>query len=629
MFIERVADAPTADPTVDLVVLDTSWTPAAGDRADLRPLRRVVERVLARENLVDDSLAALDDWAARAHLADAFVADGVTWWYRNRMLIRWDVHELMLWQHVLAELERAAATRYDAIDVPPERAMLRAAAAAAVRTTPVRGRGGRALDAQVLRFVRAAARVARRRLGRIAPVTREQREERRRRAALDARVDRLGRSPGGVLAVASARFFQELELAGRRHFADPHLGLALERLSELRVPVTTVVLSLDHAIEPDWRLIEADPQLVPDSIIGERWGRWADRLLGAGDVRRRVLAAGTPVLPVAGVDLGRAVRDLVLGSAGTWLAGQRRWLRRAARLLEDLRPGVLLVDHEGVRTPWLAAARRLGIPIVAVQHGVIFDNNPEYCHPPHAADVRPDVTCVFGEFERELLIARGGYDPANVVVTGSSRSDPTAGPAAGSPTEREDVRRELGVAPENRLLVVSVAHNPVFGDLHSMAMLGRVLGGSLPGVHVAIKLHPQDRAESRHEALLSGLARAGGYEAPPVSIVRRADLYRLLRSADAHLGQYSTVLTDAVVAGTPNMIAVGQAYADILGWVEAGVATPVRSADDVRAFMAAPIEPDPDARDRFLARHFLNGDATGRIADVIRALLAAPDARAT
>jgi hypothetical protein len=628
VFIEEAGDAPPADPSVDLVVLDTSWTPAAGDRADLRPLRPVVERVLARENVVDDSLAALDDWAARAHLADAFVADGVTWWYRNRMLIRWDVHELILWRHVLAELERATTTRYDAIDVPPERGMLRAAAAAG-RRSRARGRRRHVLGGPALRFARLAARAGRRRLGQIAPLTPTQREERRRSAALDARVDRLRGAPGGVLAIASARFFQVLELAGRRHFADPHLGLALDRLSELGVPVTTVVLSLDHATDPEWRLIEADSHLIPDSIILERWGRWGDRLHGAGDVRRRVRAAGTPVLPVAGADLGRAVRDLVLGSAGTWLAGQRRWLHMAGRLLEDLRPGVLLVDHEGVRTPWLAAARRLGIPIVAVQHGVIFDNNPEYCHAPHSADVRPDVTCVFGEFERDLLITNGGYDPRNVVVTGSSRSDPDAGPTPGSPDERGDVRRELGVAPGSRLLVVSVAHNPVLGDLHSMAMLGRILGGPLPGVHVAIKLHPQDRAETRHEALLSGLARAGGYDAPPVSIVRQADLYRLLRSADAHLGQYSTVLTDAVVAGTPNMIAVGQAYADVLGWVDAGVATPVRSPDDVRAFMAAPSPAEPDARDRFLARHFLSGDATGRIVDVIRALLPARGSRDT
>ena len=99
--------------------------------------------------------------------------------------------------------------------------------------------------------------------------------------------------------------------------------------------------------------------------------------------------------------------------------------------------------------------------------------------------------------------------------------------------------------------------------------------------------------------------------------MRDIDLYRLLRAADAHLGQYSTVLTDAVLTGTPNMVAVGQAYADTIGYVEAGVAVPVRTVDDVRAFMADPRPATPEDRARFIEQHYRRGDATGRIAAAI------------
>jgi hypothetical protein len=103
------------------------------------------------------------------------------------------------------------------------------------------------------------------------------------------------------------------------------------------------------------------------------------------------------------------------------------------------------------------------------------------------------------------------------------------------------------------------------------------------------------------------------------------DLYALLRAADAHLGQYSTVLTDAVVTATPNMIAVGQAWADVIGYVEAGVATPVATVDEVRAFMADPRPIDPEAREAFLRRHSLEGDAVGRIAEAVRETARATD----
>lgn len=282
------------------------------------------------------------------------------------------------------------------------------------------------------------------------------------------------------------------------------------------------------------------------------------------------------------------------------------------------------MDREDSRTLWMTAARRLGIPIVAVQHGIIYPNNPAYCHAPHPGLLLPETTCVFGTYERDVLVRHGVFEPESVLVTGSARANPEAAEVPDSVDDRADVRRELGVAEGDRMLVISVANNPVGGDIHSVCMVARTLGGPLPGVHVVVKLHPIDRTEGTYEALLGGLARAGGYPAPPVTVVRDIDLYRLLRASDAHLGQYSTVLTDAVVAGTPNMIAVGVAYNDHIGYEVARVASPVRSVEDVRAFMADPRLPDPDDRARFLDAHFERGDATGRIASALRTAMAHP-----
>jgi hypothetical protein len=87
------------------------------------------------------------------------------------------------------------------------------------------------------------------------------------------------------------------------------------------------------------------------------------------------------------------------------------------------------------------------------------------------------------------------------------------------------------------------------------------------------------------------------------------------------------VLTDAVVAGAPNLIALVQAHADLLGYVEAGVARPVRDASELMAALDDPRPMDPDARTAFLARHFRAGDASERIATAV--LAAAPGVAAT
>jgi hypothetical protein len=254
---------------------------------------------------------------------------------------------------------------------------------------------------------------------------------------------------------------------------------------------------------------------------------------------------------------------------------------------------------------------------VAVQHGVIYPNNPDYYRPAHAGLVRPDVTCVYGPYERDILIEGGRYSPEAVAVTGSPRVHPDDAPAAATPEERADVRRELGVADGDRLLVMSAARNPIGDEIHAVSMAARLLGGPLPGIHVVVKLHPEEQSGEHYERLLGDLARAGGYPPPPISVVRDVDLYRLLRAADAHLGLYSTVLTDAVLTATPNMIAVGQAYADTIGYVPAGVAVPVATVDDVRAFMADPRPASREARARFVEQHYRGGDPISRIAAAI------------
>jgi hypothetical protein len=577
----------------------------------------------------DGSLAALDRWADTAGLPDAFTVDDVTWWYRVRMIVRWDAHALLLWRHVLDEL--APPGRYATVVVPRSRPTLAAAARARWsgkdrRPAPVVRQAGSVSDR-----IREAAFVARRkvirsigpglraRLRRVRDLAMWRPGDAPRDRVLDARVAAMGARPGGVLAVASAGFFQVIGSGRRERRGDPHLALVLERFGDAGRPVATVGLALDHRKSADWRTLAADDSLIPVSMVARRWSDPADAALPPSGVAERLSGLNRVEMDVAGWDLGPAMAEIVRDYEGVWLDGQRLGMRRAERLLREMRPGVVFVDHEGVRTLWLAASRRSGIPIVAIQHGVIYRANPEYCHELHRALVRPDTTCVFGPFERDLLIEQGHYSPASVVITGSARSDPAVASRPETPDERAAVRSELGVQDGDRLLVVSVAHNPIAGDLHSAEMVGRLLGGPLPGIHLAFKLHPQDRTQGPFAALLRGLAVAGGYATPPISVIRDMDLYRLLRAADAHLGQYSTVLTDAVVAGTPNLIAVGLAYGDMLDYVASGVATPVADIDGVRAFMAAPVAADPVARTMFLEAHFVPGDAIGRIVEAIQA----------
>ena len=103
-----------------------------------------------------------------------------------------------------------------------------------------------------------------------------------------------------------------------------------------------------------------------------------------------------------------------------------------------------------------------------------------------------------------------------------------------------------------------------------------------------------------------------------MTVVKAIDLYRLLAAADAHLGSFSTVLTEATVTGTPNLLAAADAGGDLLDYVKTGVARPVRDGGDLlRELDTAEAGETPDAgaaRAAFVREHFLSGAAAPRIA---------------
>jgi hypothetical protein len=353
-----------------------------------------------------------------------------------------------------------------------------------------------------------------------------------------------------------------------------------------------------------------DPDVLPASIVATRWGRSDDSASGVEEASDHLSRADLPRLDVHGCDLTDAALAEVRRVLRSTVATSIRQVPRISRALEELRPSAILLTHEGIRTPWLIAATRAGIPVHAVQHGVIYPTHPGYRHPRDSRWPLPDTTFVFGPYERDVLTDVGGYLPAEVDVSGSPRAADDA--SARNEHERATIRRELAVRPDDRLLLISTTFSPL-GRTYLLNALRVVLGGPLPGVHLLFKQHPGESDEGPYRALVDGMALAAGRPVPRTSVVRGPDLYRLLRASDAHLGSFSTVLTDAVLTGTPNLIADVAPTIDVLGYRAAGVARAVSSPGDLLAAVAESQPIDPGSRAAFLARHFAPGDAVSAI----------------
>jgi hypothetical protein len=632
-FVPAIEDAPSPRPEGLIVILDTAWTPGASDPPDVVSIRPYFAAALERHDLFKEALDLLDRWADAAGVADLLVVEGVTYWFRVRESLWHWVHERLLWRYTLAAIE--AAEGFDEVSAPWTEEALIDIVHALGRTIAIQGqpaskdasvadRGQRSPNRYIPAALRRAVRQFRPRAETSAAV-----ERRRRDAFLDERFERLSTLGGPrVLVLTLPSSYQRIGAAHAAGRQDPNLGSVISALGKAGLEPIVVGWGMNRSRDDEWPSVEHDDRLLPAYFVQSRWGRPEDtqRATAAIDaVLARLEALSGIPLDLDRLDMApllvRALRTTIERTINADVSE----LARVERLVQELDPGAILMTQEGHRTPWLIAGSRAGVPTFALQHGVLYAAHPGYADRRHPRLILPSRTFVFGEYERRALEGLA-YRPDEVAVSGSPRLDLDA-PAREVPrsdAERAKVRTELGVADGDRMLVVSTVHTPFVRRSHLVHMLEVLLGGPLPGVHVVFKQHPGERDDGPYRRLLIGLARAGGYESPPITLVKDIDLYRLLRAADAHLGQHSTVLTDAVMAGTCNLIAMVEPSGDILGYVPAGVARAVHDIADLRAALNEPRSPDPDARRAFIDDHFRPGDAGARIAAAIRSVVREP-----
>jgi len=588
------------------VVLDPAWTPASSDDPAI-PIRPIARRVLAAHDPHGEALLLANQLADQAGLDEALAVDGASLWPRRRLVAWRRIHDLILWRGILAELGVAPGDPVELHDVPPAIRDLLGRSEEAVEPAPPAA--GPSLLGRVFR--RAKRSVA----GPppkppVAPTEATP-------DALDTDADRLaawfghGRHP--LLVLSDGAVNQTVDTPEGTRRLDPFLGPIVDGLRG--TALNPVVLALDgNGSGGDRRVsikaVTGMPHDPDDVAAAEAASAEAgDRLLEA-----------SAVIDLAGIDVGLLLveeeRSFAAASLGRWLLARAR----IERFLEAHRPAGLLLINEYSRPEWVSAARRKGIPVAAVQHGVIHRHHAGYVLPRRTDGlVLPDRTYVFGDFERRLLTG-GVYDEDEVVVAGSPRLDLLARQDAALTEEdaadlREATRAFVGARPGERLVVFSSTSNADIRRLVVAPILEAILDRALPNVRLVIKLHPAEEPHDLYQRLAAGLAARGGFEPPSISVVRDIDLFGLLRAADAHLGIHSTVLSDAVVAGVRNLIVAGFPGGDLLAYVERGVARPIRDGGDLLDALAAPPPAaDDPARLAFLAEQFQSGDASERIA---------------
>ncbi len=633
--------APPAPGDRPCVVVDTTWSPpeasgAPGSSGGVTGLRDVAARVLTDWDLIAETTRRLDAWAAASGVVEALAIEGTSFWFYVRLRHWMWLEEQLLWLALVDD--RVCAIHPSAVEVADgcDAGLVEAARAVAARDG-VAFRGPSAESPAEPAPPTSPPSPAPSRLARVAARWRRWRgpgvgdpssELARRRAIVERRLVDL--SPpvdahGGLLVVLE-HAAQRVETPDGPRWMNAYLGPIVDRLRGTALAPIEVEIRTRLDDDAAWDRLTApgsERTLPADVIWSMPSGGDAAGRTGRAEAAAAAIESDAAPLVAFGVDLGPVLGARVAELTRASFAGQIRNVGRLRSLLARLRPTAVLLADEYHRQEWLTAARLEGIPTVAVQHGMIYRWHTGYMHADRPPLLRlADRTYVFGDWERRMLTDLSVYRRDEVRVSGSPRLDlltPASSDEDGPAREedRASVRAELDIAPADRLVVISGTWGPIYRRFHYPIALAALVDRPLPGVHLVVKLHPGEPDEGPYRAVIEGAARSRGFAPPPVTIVQAVDLYRLLRAADAHVGVQSTVLTEAVATGTLNLLADTVAAADLLGYVEAGVAIPIRDGGDL--LVALDEGPgaigSPEARQAFLDDHFRPGSASKRIAE--------------
>ncbi|HEV8255116.1 MAG TPA: hypothetical protein VGQ78_10185 [Vicinamibacteria bacterium] len=309
--------------------------------------------------------------------------------------------------------------------------------------------------------------------------------------------------------------------------------------------------------------------------------------------------------------------------AGTLLL-QVPWAVRCweemANAIAAVRPALvcLYAESSGWGRAAVAACREAGVPTLAIQHGILYPKYYSYRHGPDEGGCPlPDRTALFGESARRLLLELGHYPPQSLVLTGSPKFDELL--AAAARRDRAALRRGLGVAEDERLVVVASRHRAI-RDTH--ASIGPVLPGlvraieSIPAVRCLVKPHPAE-APADYAPDLAGAAR--------IRVLPGGDLVELLQAADLLVTVESLSAVEALVLGRPVLVLNQPNHLREL--VDRGVALGVAAGEDPKPALEAALF-DPATRERLAAARAryldevalgVDGHATERLLALIRA----------
>lgn len=306
-----------------------------------------------------------------------------------------------------------------------------------------------------------------------------------------------------------------------------------------------------------------------------------------------------------------------------------KFIAMAEVMLERVRPVAVVIEDEYsvFERALVVAAKRKGIPCVAIQHGAIYELHKGYIY--QAGEVSPvlsvkapfvptaDVTAVYGQYHKDLLTQVGGYPESAVVVTGQPRYDRMID--LNSRSVRSELMERWNLDPSKKIVLWTTQCHGISdseNELNFQTVFDSI--SLIENVQLIIKQHPGE--PKRYDTMIREHLRK--YSIDARIIAKDADTLGLLAASDLVLLLHSTVGLEAVALKKPLIVMNLGGRPDITTYVQEGVACGVYKPEDLKPTIEQLLRDDSCLarnREEFIRKYLYRDD--GKAAERVVALI--------
>lgn len=305
-----------------------------------------------------------------------------------------------------------------------------------------------------------------------------------------------------------------------------------------------------------------------------------------------------------------------------------RHVEAVSEFLMKERPSVVTIEFEegSYGRAAIIACQALGIPSVALQHGVHSDPYiPSYYFRQtalkHGTDIRAcpiaTKTAVFGEFTSQNLTQISAYPVEAVAVTGSAMFDSLQ--SAMNSLTRVNAREALDLVKSGNVVTVMSTFTVPQERKWFVQTIMHAAKRSAPGWTWLVKLHPEDPGDDyRTMAAELGLKN-----------VKLSDrkLWETIVASNAVVACYTSTVLDAMALKRPVISPFIVGKHDFLGLLDSGAVEPVKNDFDLCAALNRLTDPSrshelTNRAYELLKKHVfgIEGSAAQRLADLLTEL---------